>query len=230
MTSSSVIRAGIVAVLLSTTSAAFAADITIPEEPAPIAPIPIFTWTGFYVGIVGGYNWGSSDWSTNEFDNVSFNANGGNVGGTVGYNYQFANNVVLGLETDLSWSGAKGDVVCAFDDLRCETESQWFGTLRPRLGYAFDRFLPYITAGAAYGNVKLSARDRFDNDFSFSDSVTRFGWSAGVGVEYAFTDQWTAKIEYLHTDLGSDNFLIDDFIVNSDWKADGVRVGVNYKF
>lgn len=221
-------RAVIITALLSTASVAFAADVIVPEEPAPVTPI--FTWTGFYVGVVGGYNWGKSDWTIQDTgDYARFDANGGFVGGTVGYNYQFYNNVVLGLETDLSWSGAKGDIPCPNADFTCETKNRWIGTLRPRLGYAFDRFLPYVTAGAAYGNVRLSARDNTTGD-TFSDSNTRFGWAAGAGVEYAFTDQLTAKVEYLHTDLGRDDYSIDGDIVRGKWRADGIRVGLNYKF
>lgn len=228
MTKSSVIRATIAAAVFSTTSAAFAADIILPEEPIPVVT-PIFTWTGVYIGLVGGYNWGKGDWSVAGENIVSLDPNGWNIGGTVGYNYQFTNSVVLGIETDLSWSGAEDSVFCDGEDFRCETKSDWFGTLRPRLGYAFDRFLPYITGGAAYGSLKLRARDT-DTGESFSDSTTRFGWAAGVGMEYAFTDNFTGKLEYLHTDLGDDNFLIGDTIVRGDWSADGVRVGLNYKF
>lgn len=224
MTKGSVIRAGIVAVLLSTTNAAFAADF-IPEEPAPV--VPIFTWTGFYLGVVGGYNWGKTHWD-DEVGFGRFDANGGTVGGTIGYNYQFYNNVVLGLETDLSWSGAKGDIGCPSPDFSCETKGRWIGTLRPRLGYAFDRFLPYVTAGAAYGSVRALVHDNVSGN-SFSDSNTRFGWTAGVGVEYAFTDQITAKVEYLHTDLGNDDFELD-VPARIKWRADGIRVGLNYKF
>ena len=211
--------------LLSTASVAFAADVVVPEEPV----VPIFTWTGFYVGVVGGYNWGKADWNLDTGDHARFDANGGFVGGTLGYNYQFYNNVVLGLETDLSWSGAKGSIDCPNPAFSCETRNRWIGTLRPRLGYAFDRFLPYVTAGAAYGDVRLSANNPTTGE-TFSDRTTRFGWAAGAGVEYAFTDQLTAKVEYLHIDLGKDNFNIDNSIVRSKWHADGIRVGLNYKF
>ena len=179
MAKSSLIRATIAAAVFSTTSAAFAADIILPEEPIPVVT-PIFTWTGVYIGLVGGYNWGSGDWSIEGVNVARLDPNGGNIGGTVGYNYQFTNSVVLGIETDLSWSGAKDSVFCDGVGFRCETRSEWFGTLRPRLGYAFDRFLPYITGGAAYGNVKLTLRDTVTGN-SFSDSTTRFGWAAGVG-------------------------------------------------
>lgn len=227
MTKGSVIRAGIVAVLLSTTNAAFAADF-IPEEPAPV--VPIFTWTGFYLGVVGGYNWGKTDYSFENDATANHHANGGTIGGTVGYNYQFYNNVVLGLETDLAWLGAKGGTDCPNPVFSCDSKTTWLGTLRPRLGYAYDRFLPYITAGAAYGRVEISTLDR-SNDIRVGSSSTRFGWAAGVGLEYAFTDQFTAKVEYLHTDLGNDDFGVSaGDVVRAKWRGDAVRVGFNYKF
>jgi outer membrane immunogenic protein len=221
LTKGSFIRASMVAVLLSTTTAAFAADIV--EEPVVV---PVFTWTGFYVGIVGGYNWGRAHWDVRDIEIARFNANGGTIGGTVGYNYQFYNNVVLGLETDLAWSGAKGDIDCGIS-VTCETKNTWIGTLRPRLGYAFDRFLPYITAGAAYGEVKHSVNDAGD---IFSTSSTRFGWTAGAGVEYAFTDQITTKVEYLYTDLGRHDAVLDSEPVRAKWTSNAVRIGLNYKF
>lgn len=225
MTKGSVIRAGIVAVLLSTTNAAFAADFIVPEEPVVV---PVFTWTGFYLGIVGGYDWGKTRWDIEGTEFARFDSNGGTVGGTIGYNYQFYNNVVLGLETDLAWSGAKGDFDCLVG-VNCESKNRWIGTLRPRLGYAFDRFLPYVTAGAAYGSVRLRVRDDV-NDDTFTDSNTRFGWAAGVGVEYAFTNQFTGKLEYMHTDLGNDDYQLGDTTVRAKWRGDGIRVGFNYKF
>lgn len=221
-----IIRAGAVAALLCTTSAVFAADVVVPEEPIT----PIFTWTGFYLGIVGGYNWGKTDWTFDNDNTANHRANGGTIGGTIGYNYQFYNNVVLGLETDLAWSGAKGGTDCPNPEFSCDSKTTWLGTLRPRLGYAYDRFLPYVTAGAAYGRVEISTLYKPDDD-RVSSSSTRFGWAAGVGLEYAFTDQITAKIEYLHTDLGNDDFTVSgDTALRAKWRADGVRVGLNYKF
>ncbi len=222
--------AAMVAALLSTGSVAYAADVVAPEEPAPIAATPIFSWTGAYVGIVGGYNWGKTDWTYNATGlTADHNSNGGNIGGTVGYNYQFPNNVVLGLEGDISWSGAKGSTDCPNPAFSCESKEKWFGTVRPRLGYAYDRFLPYVTGGVAFGNVEISTVDATGN--RVSDSQTRAGWAAGVGLEYAFTDQFTAKVEYLHMDLGKDDYTVDaGNVVNAKWKSDGVRIGFNYKF
>ena len=78
------------------------------------------------------------------------------VGGTAGYNLQFGS-AVFGLEGDFDWSDIKGSTTanCATN---CETTNTWFGTARGRIGYAFDRFLPYFTAGAAFGDVKAYRR------------------------------------------------------------------------
>lgn len=226
-----VARAAVLAALLSTASVAYAADVVAPEEPAPIVETPIFSWTGAYIGIVGGYNWGKTDWTfTDTGDNADFDTNGGSIGGTVGYNYQLPNNIVLGLEADVSWSGADGSVTCPNPAFSCDSEVNWYGTVRPRLGYAYDRFLPYITGGAAFGNVELTTRDTVTGD-SVSDDQTRFGWAAGVGLEYAFTDQLTAKVEYLHIDLGKDDYTLSGGApAEAKWKSDGVRIGLNYKF
>ena len=95
----------------------------------------------------------------------------------------------------------KGSVTCAVV-LTCETENTWLATFRGRLGYAFDRWLPYITAGGAYGNVKATTDP---GPGLASASSSQFGWTGGVGLEYAFLGNWTAKIEYLYVDLGSFN-------------------------
>ena len=104
--------------------------------------------------------------------------------------------VVVGIETDLDWSGIKGSTTtnCA---TTCTTSNSWIGTTRGRIGYAFDRFMPYFTGGGAYGRVKASA----SGIGSFSS--TEVGWTAGGGVEYAFVNNWSAKIEYLYVDLGN---------------------------
>ena len=108
---------------------------------------PIYNWTGFYVGINGGGGWGNSQWDgINKFD-----VSGGLIGGTIGYNWQVGQ-IVVGAEGDIDWSGIKGstNVLCAAG---CETRNTWLATVRGRLGYAFDRFLPYVTAGLAVGDI-----------------------------------------------------------------------------
>ena len=196
--------------------------------PPPRAPtfVPFFTWNGMYVGLNAGYGFGHSNW-TNTVTQTStgdFNINGGLIGGTVGYNVQLSS-VVVGLEADLDWSNIKGSSTAGCAGA-CQTSNSWLGTLRGRLGYAFDRFLPYVTAGAAFGNVKGTFAAS-----SFSD--TNAGWTAGVGVEYAFVTNWSAKLEYLYADLGKatcDVLCSAGVPFDVTFKTNIVRAGVNYRF
>jgi len=200
----------------------FAADL---PRPAPQAAYPKapeyrpYDWTGFYAGLNAGYGWGDS-----KFNPGGANASpeGALLGGTIGYNYQWGQ-TVFGVESDFDWNNAKGTTTCALGAGSCRAQSDWLGTTRLRLGYAADRFLPYITGGAAYGNLKTSLPGT-----GFSDSDTKFGWAAGAGVEYAFTPNWSVKAEYLHVDLGK--FNCPACGTNVKFNEDIVRTGLNYKF
>jgi len=111
----------------------------------------------------------------------------------------------------------------------CETSNTWLATFRGRVGYAFDRWLPYITAGGAYGNVKATA-SLPALAASASTSKDKLGWTAGVGLEYAFLGNWSAKLEYLYVDLGSFDTGPAPIVNNVSFKENIVRAGLNYKF
>jgi outer membrane immunogenic protein len=217
---------GLVAVAVTS---ALAADMPRSRPlPPPRAPayVPFFTWNGFYMGINAGYAFGTSKWTDTVTQDTtgSFNANGPMVGGTIGYNLQLGT-FVVGLEGDFDWSGIKGSttVLCG----TCETKNNWLGTARGRIGYAFDRFMPYLTAGAAFGDIKGTVL----GGGTFSD--TKVGWTGGGGVEYFFTDNWSAKLEYLYVDLGKGNcdaVCSGGNPVDVTLKTSVVRGGVNYKF
>jgi outer membrane immunogenic protein len=201
--------------------AATAADIA---RPAPRAPAPVqtpqyraFDWTGFYVGLNAGYGWGDSKFTG--AGNANTSPEGALLGGTIGYNYQWGQ-TVFGVESDIDWNNAKGSTPCVLGS--CETKSNWLGTTRLRLGYAFDRLMPYVTGGAAYGNVKANVPG------IGSDSDTKLGWTAGGGLEYAFTPNWSVKAEYLHVDLGKINCAVCGGDVK--FNEEIVRGGINYKF
>jgi len=199
-------------------ASALAADIqrAMPAK-APVYVAPIYNWTGFYVGINGGGGWGHSDFSA-PFTGSS-NMSGGLVGGTFGYNWQM-NQVVLGLETDIDWSNIRGSSACGFG-FSCETKNTWLGTFRGRLGYAADRFMPYVTGGLAYGGVKTSVA-------GFGDSSTsKAGWTLGGGVEFAIAGPWTAKVEYLYVDLGRTSSVLGS---DASFRTNIVRAGLNYRF
>jgi outer membrane immunogenic protein len=169
--------------------------------------------------------WGTSNWS-NALGASSFNANGALIGGTAGYNWQMGS-AVFGVEGDIDWSSIKGSgpTTCVVGG--CETKNNWLGTFRGRLGYAFDRVLPYVTGGLAVGDIKA-------NTALGSASETRAGWTAGAGVEAAITGPLTAKIEYLYADLGSMNCATTvcggAAATNVNYHANIVRAGLNYHF
>src|SRR5437660_8078172 len=118
-------------------------------QPGP-AYNPIYTWTGFYVGINGGGGWGRSQW-----DGVdTFDVSGGLIGATVGYNWQFGG-TVIGAEGDIDWSAINATTTL-LGAPGCETRNKWLATARGRLGYGFDRFLPYFTDVLALGAINTT--------------------------------------------------------------------------
>ena len=215
--------------LLATSFSAEAADIPRPVYKGVRSVVAYYNWTGFYAGINGGYGWGRSNWDDAAAAGpLTVSPKGWMFGGTLGYNYQ-AGSIVWGIEGDFDWSNVKGSSACgAFN---CTTENRWLATFRGRLGYAVDRFLPYITAGGAYGDIKATT----SNPAFPGASTSKLGWTAGGGVEYAFMGNWTTKLEYLYVDLGKFNCGINcgplvAGVNNVSFKEHIVRAGLNYKF
>lgn len=223
---SSVAALGLVAA-----GAAAAADLPSRKGPvaAPVYYPPAFTWTGFYVGANVGYAWGQIDSTglgvlSNGFDDPD----GFTGGGQIGYNYQMGQ-FVLGVEADFQGADLKASLFDVPTGISASNEINWYGTVRARVGYAFDRFLPYVTGGFAYGNVK----NKISNGIvSFSDDNTQYGWTLGGGIEYAFTNNLTAKVEYLYIDLDKENISLPGGTLTSnvETKFSVIRAGLNYKF
>ena len=198
----------------------FAADMSRPAFKAPSSAAP-WNWTGFYVGINGGYGFGKSNWTNVAGTTGDFNVRGALAGGTIGYNLQ-TGMWVWGLEGDVDASWIKGTdaTIC------CETKNEWLATARGRIGYAFDRWLPFLTGGAAFGDVKMTP-------VGFpAETSTKIGWTAGGGLEYAFQGAWSAKVEYLYADLGkaSCSVAICGATTDVTFKTSIVRGGINYHF
>lgn len=230
--------------LLLSSGAVFAADLpsAAPIVKAP-AYVPAFSWTGLYIGGQIGYGWVEADSGLSQVFNPDYATSSGNPngffgGGFVGYNYQFENNLVLGIEADLNGGSLSStDSVNSFAfpvfGVTAKHELEWFGSVRARLGYAMDRFLPFVTAGYAFGNAKTTyAEDEFFGDrVSSSQSVS--GWTVGGGLEYAFTDNILARIEYRYTDYGNVSQNFPEFFnvsVDQKYTTNDVRLGLSYKF
>jgi len=212
---------------------------------APVTAKYAPSWTGFYLGVNGGYisdtaKFANNDLGTYCWISCSFNdkqsATGGLLGGQIGYNFQFKNNIVIGWETDFAWSSAKKTTSGSTGsyDWTNETGLSSFGTSRLRLGYAFDRLFMYGTGGLAFGNVRN--RHQADNSYTWSDRAGfKAGWTAGGGLEYALNPNWSIKAEGLFYDLGKSNhFSIDGdgYTYGLSDRTTGAvgRVGVNYMF
>jgi outer membrane immunogenic protein len=229
------------AALLS--SAALAADLYSPPPVyEPVAVVPAFSWTGFYLGVMGGYGGDKFEYPFNYNDGISVNgqaditSSGFFGGGTVGFNYQF-NNWVAGVEGDIAWSGIKGELGANVGplDLSAGSEIDWFGTIRARLGFlATERFMIYGTGGAAYGETNSYANLNLGGPgLNVSQSDTNWGWTAGGGFEYAITDHLTFKTEYLYVDLGSQELLGfggggSNFSLDVDSHFHTVKAGLNW--
>jgi outer membrane immunogenic protein len=209
---------------IATAQSASAADLSLePLYKAPPAPLTrAYNWTGFYFGVNGGGGWGHSFWSAN---NTGIGLAGGQVGGTLGYNQQFGN-VVFGVESDLDWSGYNGSSTTPGCPAGCSTSDSWLSTVRGRAGYAFGRFMPFISGGLAVGDIRAAAPG-----FAGGDS-TNAGWTLGGGLEVALPGNWTAKAEYLRVDLGRFNCTgCSAFPTDNVSMQDNVfRAGVNYHF
>jgi outer membrane immunogenic protein len=205
-------------------SAANAADLS-PGYQTPMAPVPVYrafySWTGFYLGINGGGGWGRSQW-----DGINpFDVSGGFIGGTVGYNWQIGH-VVLGAEGDIDWSGIDGTttVLCPPG---CTTRNYWLATVRGRLGYAWDRFLPYVTGGLAVGDISAKIPGLPGG------SITNAGWTIGAGVEVGIVSNVSIKAEYLFVDLADFNCGLNCGLLpnaNVSFYSNLFRGGLNVRF
>jgi len=217
-----------VALLSFGIGASVAADLprSMPTKAPAMVPLA-YNWTGFYLGINGGYGWGSSDWSGGVVGGSS--PNGWLVGGTVGYNWQAPGSpFVFGLEGDLGWADFRDSFTNATCVTGCETKLNWLGTARGRLGYAWDRFMVYGTGGAAFGEVETNVAGLA------GASDTNVGWTAGAGIEGAIGANWTAKVEYLYVDLGNVSCGVTAcggaVATSGDFTTNVVRGGLNYRF
>jgi outer membrane immunogenic protein len=238
-----------VALATSAPLTAFAADLPQPPPPMPRAPAfvppPPFTWTGFYIGLNGGYGWNNVSTNDSAGDPASFNANGGVAGGTLGFNYQW-NWFVAGFEGDIDWAGNKFSQ-SSFDSTALGTsaatltyKNDILSTFAARFGVAADHALFYGKAGGAWTQEEfdLSGSDPLLGTLSGSNKFSRLGWVLGAGVEYAFTSNLTAKVEYNYINFGSSNETLNATLggapatasISSKPTMNVVKVGLNWLF
>ena len=248
-----------------------AADLGLTAPPPP--PAPVWSWTGFYVGGNAGYGWGDANdkmtlgglWPTDgtgdnlfvgPLGNHRLRPNGFTGGVEAGYNYQ-TGQWVWGIEADWEYFGLKKNFSATTNAASGDSyafassyKSNWLVTVRPRLGYAFDRFLPFMPPVAWRLPIKRSHKNITQLNIAFTEggsvSKTTAGWTVGAGTEYALDNHWSGrKREYLYVDPGSVSFssiggtspscgCIPGNLYNATHSAhltaNIVRGGIDYKF
>jgi outer membrane immunogenic protein len=218
-----------------------------PVPPAPGYPVksspvsaPVYDWTGFYVGVNGGGSWGRVPWSSDDPNATSAadtaTVSSGLIGGTIGYNAQNFGHFVFGEEFDFDWRSLNATIpaggACTPN---CELKSDWLATARLRFGYAIDRFLPYVTAGASIGDITQGVA----GELAGSAKSVSFNWTAGAGLEFVVSGPLTAKLEYLyvnHTNTACNAECISPISpagsagpIHMGLNENLFRVGLNYK-
>lgn len=253
------------ALLIAMSGVATATAADLPSQlltKAPAVTDPSYRWGGWYAGGQIGGAWGASS-ITNAFvggappianqqafaaTSTQLNPAGFSGGGQIGYNHQI-DRWLFGIEADASYTGLRQSrsATATFPTGGALTTtssvgSDWMATLRPRAGYAVDRTLFYLTGGLALTDLNFASSyaDTAGQSATAGFSKTKVGWIAGAGIEHAFTQNWTAKVEYLYADFGKQsvtspvitgagttNGLIGQDI---DLKTNTVRGGLNYHF
>src|SRR5258706_5042292 len=196
---------------------ASAADLAArPYTKAPAAIAPGYNWSGFYAGVMGGYAWND--------------VKGGFGGGTIGYNWQAPGTIwVWGLEADASGSDAKDsltDVSLGFP-VTAEDKIRAFGSVTGRVGVTTGAALFYAKGGYAWANNRASISAL---GLTVSDTKTHSGWTVGAGAEYMFAPNWSAKVEYMYADYGSETYFAAIAPVDIGLTEHTVKAGINYHF
>src|SRR5262249_33906807 len=224
------------AVILATPVGAIAADVA--HIPVPTAPSPVLSWTGMYTGFHLASGWANPTWQSGEGFGAAVpfpggaSGNGAVGGGQIGWNYQ-TGAWVLGVEAAFGAADINAVTVCAGSEFLCTVNVDGLGTATGRLGFAFDQFLVYGKAGAAAEHSRDAMVQR-PTPFSRTGSPTRWGWTTGAGVEFAFNPMLSAFAEYDFLDFGTRGIaMIDSNGVGARIAVSEhvqlVKVGLNYR-
>src|SRR5262245_54028893 len=183
---------------------AFAADVPVLRE-STVIPVPVYTWTGFYVGVHGGWGFGDVNFIKTGADLANHTIDGGLAGGHIGYNWQMGSSWLLGLEASGTWSGLKKTVFGAFTDRsiipindlihdRWTTEVKWLATVTPRIGVTISSWMWYLKGGVAFARIDHHLENA-NASVTFDASGTQVGWTIGFGGELLLASNWVFGVE-----------------------------------
>jgi outer membrane immunogenic protein len=219
------------ALVLAFADCSFAADTVVLDQ----QPTATYNWSGVYIGLAAGYGWGKS---TQDFDGIDYNVpldpKGAFGGLYAGYNYQFSNDIVLGVEGDFNaasiHAGGVHGISVGIDDptYAYGSDLKWAASLRGRLGYATGQIMPFVTGGLAVAQYEISEIPAAP----YSVSKTYTGWTLGAGVDFAMTNNILLRAEYRYADYGNEDFTGIPSWTNQNvtLKTQDIRVGIAYKF
>ena len=207
---------------------AFVALASVSAQAADIVTDAMHDWSGLYAGLNAGYGFGGDDdVGVLPGGNVGrLEVNGIFGGGQIGFNYQM-DQVVIGLEGDIQLADINdSDANFGFT---MNSDVNYFGTVRARAGFAVDNALIYATGGLAYAGIDYKVQGG-PPGININDSYSKMGYAVGGGVEYAFDDNWSGKVEYLYVGLGHKDLSDIGFTTRATPSFHSVRLGINYKF
>ena len=222
-----------VAVLALVAPAAAAADLPTYDAYATPPAAAFYDWAGPYLGLQLGWAFGDADAS---FDNgapsLNYDMDGVLFGAHAGYNMQF-NTIVAGVEGDIEWTGVEGsDGSAAGITSGGSAEMNWQGSIRGRIGAAFDRTLVYTTGGAAVADLDVEGGPLGGPFSDFSE--TNWGWTIGTGVEVGLGAGMRTRLEYRYTDYGEvEGSVAPAFAATEesvDFSTHALRAGLTYGF
>jgi outer membrane immunogenic protein len=226
-----------VGVLALATASATAADLpargAYPTK-APAYVAQVYNWTGFYVGAHVG--WGRVDLTSTVIAPAGFGSAGDSQsgflgGGQVGFNYQVGQ-FVFGVEGDIAWTDIGRTTTTTFGGTTIVDSSNvdWIATLAGRLGYAWGPALLYVKGGVAWMDWSASAVATGAFVGAATGGNTETGYVIGAGLEYGFTPNWSAKLEYNYLDFGTERVATGGLIVDTRLDTHIVKAGINYRF
>ncbi len=219
---------------------ALAAVLVAAFGPAVASASETPVWSGYYVGIHGGYDWLDTDIGNYNFYDQDYEGMSGGI--QAGLDHQLPNDLVVGLSMDLGMSDTSGRRTSVANiggfpfvtNARVETDA--YGALRGRLGYALGDFLPYATLGIAWAQHKVSYTQTFlgATVTNLQQKKSHLGWLAGAGVEYAFAESLSLKVEYIYADYGSEVYSGTSVGIPTDGTvgltSHSTRLGLNFRF
>ena len=224
-----------VAAMAGAAGSAAAADLPARLPVKALPPVQHFSWTGCYLGAHAGKGWGDTKNLTSD---VTADTKGWLAGGQIGCDYQFAPNLVFGVEGMAAWTDIHGKSDPFFSNKNVfSTQTNWIASATARLGFSADRWLIYLKGGPAWSNDDYRVRGSFlGTPFDDRGRSTKSGWTWGVGFEWAFAPNWSTKLEYNQYDFNRSSVRLDDrlssFSTTSKFEHEirTVTLGINYRF